>query len=201
VSREKKHKTPIIRIVDNDIKDALEVGDDKCVIDQFPFAVRMKIAKMYMAKKSYREIEADLAEEGYKVGHMTIYRWCLRWLHTFDTSARIHEDKIAQLQDEVIAKGLEQGLKAIQTCSLPEIKTPKEFEQVVGAISKLITARAQVERVKVETTRAVEALREDFKRRLQQELGAYPDVVEQIHVILENATEDIKAANIPRLEA
>jgi len=160
------------------------------LIESMPDSIKMRIVRWYYQNVPYKEIASRLEQHKYKVNHVTIYRWCLKHLHTIDSGKRrVHEDKLEELQDTAVLKIIEKGLEALEGCSLPQIKTFKEFEQVSQAVARTITSKSQVERVKIETTRAVDALREQFKAAIQRELAQYPELVDKIHEAIAEASK------------
>jgi len=154
-------------------------------------SLKMRIVRWYFQQKSYREMADLLKEQGVKTDHYTVYRWCIRHLHSMDSGRRrIHEDKLEELQEIAILRIIEKALESLEKCDLPEIKTFKEFESISQAVARAVTARSQVERVKIETTRAVQVLEEQYRAAIRRELSDRPELVQQIHEAIAQASKN-----------
>jgi hypothetical protein len=166
-----------------------------CHLDRLPDEIKAEIQKKYMIdEETPQAISTWLQEKGYMVWKLKLAHWC-------ESSFKKGEDKTDALlleknRLEMERKGaymmMAVAMESIKKMRALEITKPKEYESIVGAYARLISALAQRDRVEFEKTSGVEKAKEMIVYEIRKSLASRPELMTQLYEIIESSSEQVK---------
>lgn len=166
-----------------------------CHLDRLPDEIKAEVQHMYLINEDTPQaISSWLEDKGYMVWKLKVAKWC-------DSSFRRGQDKTDALHTEKTRLEIERkavysmlavAMESIKKMKVPDVSTPKEFEQMSGSIARLVTAMAQRERVEFDKDEGVRKAKEIIVYEIKKQLANNPDLMTQIYEIIEASSEQAK---------
>jgi tetratricopeptide (TPR) repeat protein len=161
-------------------------------LEALPPSQQLRIARMYMARTPYKEMAKQLGEHGVKTNDAALHRFCMRYLQSYGSDNRIlMKERLERLQEEAAIQILDLAIKALSQAPDLQVKSMKDFWTIAGTVGRIMQGLSQFQRSSSDLSRAVQMYRDHYKNAVKQELADNPELVTQLHIVLDKAAEKI----------
>lgn len=158
---------------------------------------RVRIQQWYLEQRSYKDMSTRLKEGGFHVNPTRLYHYCKNNLLGETTKERplnMTDEERVNLERSTITMCLdictEMVIKFVADPDLlPKLTTINDFERLVTAASKLITASVNRDKVEIEKKAVVARVRGELIAEIRSLLAGKPEVVRELCDVVEVASD------------
>ena len=165
-------------------------------LDRLPEDIKEKILSWHVEGLPSRKMALLLRKDGYDCNHLRLWRWCKNQFRgpvqkDGEPTTNIEEIRL-ELEKKAVYSAIDLCIETLHKAKAPEIKNATDVDKIVGALAKAVSAMAARKRVEYEAGEAVKHVRDKLKVEFQKLMSGHPEVVAQVHAILEEASEKIQ---------
>lgn len=151
-------------------------------------------------RKTYKEIEEWLKSEGHDVSQSSVQRYGKQFLAKLERISTAREQaKVIIESSPGVKTDMSEATSTVAFQLLMEMLINTEADKVdkttltaIKTLASLERSTVSREKLKLSYNKGVAEATEKIKKQLQEELKNYPDLVEQMATIVENAKEELK---------
>ena len=165
-----------------------------CHLDRLPDYVKVNIQKWkQIENKSNRIICNLLAEMGYEVQHVRLWRWCnQRFRGQGDIAAPLlQEANRLEIERKAVYSVIAVCMESLRRVKPIDITTAKDLESIAGSIAKLQTSMANRDRINHEIDGGLVKAVEMLQREIQNDIKGRPELVNTLLEIAEKAKDKL----------